>query len=488
MGVGLLILGALLRILLLRALPYGLNQDEASAGYDAWAILRYGMDRNANRLPLLLEAWGSGQNALYSYLAMPFIALFGLNVAALRLPMALSGCLTLLVMWRLARRVRGRGFGLAALFFLALCPWHIMISRWALESNLLPSLLLAGIFFTLKASERDYYLIPAALCYGLSLYAYGTAFFFLPLFLIFALVWLRRELLARSFFPALALFILIALPIALCQLRNALGLPAMSFLGFTLPELTQTRQSATSILGGEGGLAALRENLLTLWRILTSGSDGLIFNSLPGFGIVGALGGLLALLGLGVAIYEHRRGEALMLAALGVGVLAAALINGNINRLNFLWLPLAYFSALGLYFILCKLRRLAWLPLLIVIIARCLFLSAYWNTLGCEGNPNYFPGLGEAIQYVERQEPESAFVSYYVNQPYIFVLFYTQTPPGEFADTVSYINPDGAFRWVRSFGCWRFGSAERAEGEYLILHRSEAAGRRILESFGEYVV
>ena len=36
------------------------------------------------------------------------------------------------------QKIRGTGFGLLALLVLALNPWHIMISRWALESNLLP--------------------------------------------------------------------------------------------------------------------------------------------------------------------------------------------------------------------------------------------------------------------------------------------------------------------------------------------------------------
>ena len=86
-----LALGCAARLIALASLPAGLNQDEASALYDAWAILNYGVDRNMNRLPVLLVSWGSGQNALLSYLALPFIALLGPTVWALRLPMALSG-------------------------------------------------------------------------------------------------------------------------------------------------------------------------------------------------------------------------------------------------------------------------------------------------------------------------------------------------------------------------------------------------------------
>lgn len=39
----LLILAAAARLIALTGLPAGLNQDEASAGYEAWALLNYGM-------------------------------------------------------------------------------------------------------------------------------------------------------------------------------------------------------------------------------------------------------------------------------------------------------------------------------------------------------------------------------------------------------------------------------------------------------------
>ena len=101
-----LILGFCVRLISPETLPAGLNQDEASALYDAWAILNYGMDRCGNHLPVLLESWGSGQNALLSYVSMPFIALLGARPLALRLPMAISGCVSLVFMWLLARRAR----------------------------------------------------------------------------------------------------------------------------------------------------------------------------------------------------------------------------------------------------------------------------------------------------------------------------------------------------------------------------------------------
>ena len=50
------LLAAGLRLWAFGTVPGGLNQDEASIGYDAWSILHYGIDRNGIRLPVHLIA------------------------------------------------------------------------------------------------------------------------------------------------------------------------------------------------------------------------------------------------------------------------------------------------------------------------------------------------------------------------------------------------------------------------------------------------
>ena len=83
-----MVVGFVARLVALGEYPAGFNQDEASAAYDAYSILKTGYDRNGQFLPVHLIAWGSGQNALYSYLSMPFLAVFGLDVWAFRLSKA----------------------------------------------------------------------------------------------------------------------------------------------------------------------------------------------------------------------------------------------------------------------------------------------------------------------------------------------------------------------------------------------------------------
>ena len=485
----LLILGAAVRLACIGALPYGLNQDEASAGYEAWALLTSGLDRCGKSWPVLFVSWGSGQNVLMSYLAMPFVALLGLSELSIRLPNAISGCLTLFVFWRLARRCGGERFGLLALGLLVINPWHIMMSRWALESNLLPFFLLTGIWLTVVARERPWALLGAAAALGLALYAYGTAFFFLPVYLILAVIWLRKDLHFLPFALSLLLFLILALPIALCQLINALGWEELTVLGVTLPRLTEGRQAATSVFGG-GGFAAAKGNFRLFLRMLWLGGDGLPYNALPFWtgGIFYFFGLPTAVLGAGVSLFcrKDRRDEGPMRFALLSGLLCAFCINGNINRLNMLWLPLIYFSAGGCSVLFGKIGKWKTLPILAAAACFLLFLNTYAGSFGHSGYAGYFPGLGDAICYAERTDAETVYITDWVNQPYVFALFYTETPPEEFAETVEYADLNAAFRQVKRFPGFEFRDPGKAD--LLIVTRTEAVGKKILYESGRFCV
>ena len=70
-----LIIGSLVRMIAIGQFPNALNVDEASSGYDAFAIMKHGIDRGGNSYPVYLYSWGSGQSALYSYLMIPVLAI-----------------------------------------------------------------------------------------------------------------------------------------------------------------------------------------------------------------------------------------------------------------------------------------------------------------------------------------------------------------------------------------------------------------------------
>ncbi len=481
----LLLAGALARFLYLGSFPPGLNQDEASIGFDAWSLLRWGVDRCGDSWPVLFVSWGSGQNVLYAYFSLPFLALFGLNTASLRLCAAFWGSVSLLVFHRLARRTLGRGFGLLALAALALNPWHLLLSRWALESNLLPAFLLLGVWVLSYVNQKPWMLCPAAALFALGLYAYGTAFLFLPLFLLGASVHVlrRRYVKLRHWLAALGIFALIAFPLALCQLRNALGLPEMKLLRMTLPALTETRQAAT--------VSFSLRHLADLGKLLWRQSDKLPWNSAGPFGLFYGLPGLLfVLLGLGSLLgrlwrRELRDVQAYVLLSLLSALAASLFIDVNVNRVNFLFLPLVWCQAEGLLLLRRRFSP-ALVPCLAALCAAAALMGRYYLTDYAQRlGPAFHAGLTEAICYAEQMEPENVWISGKVNMPYIYVLFATKANTPEFLETVRYRNPNGAFRQVSSFGKYRF-YGDPPEG-VCILPAGEAE-EEPLAVFGGYAV
>lgn len=114
----LVLVGISARIFLFGNVPPGLNQDEASMGYDAFSLLNYGMDRNGFHYPVYLVAWGSGQSVLYAYFTMPFIYLLGLNVVSIRLVNLIFGIVSLIIFYLLVEKVSNRPVALLSLFLL----------------------------------------------------------------------------------------------------------------------------------------------------------------------------------------------------------------------------------------------------------------------------------------------------------------------------------------------------------------------------------
>src|SRR5262249_11179224 len=124
----------------------------------------------------------------------------------------------------------------------ALSPWHIMLSRWALESNLLPFIFLTGLAAlscAMSTTSNTRPLVLASVLFGLSLYAYGSAYLAVPLFLLIALVIGARAGLftLHQTLVASCAFVVVSAPIALFVTINMFHWHELSFAGITIPRL-----------------------------------------------------------------------------------------------------------------------------------------------------------------------------------------------------------------------------------------------------------
>lgn len=242
-----IIIAVFFRFFNLSQVPPQPSVDEASIGYNAYSILKTGADEYGTKFPVLLRAYDDWRPAIYVYLVVPFVALFDLNVLAVRLPSALLGVLGVLGTYFLVKeltpnpkkfsifltspRLRGAGnfqFSIAEIsaLLLAISPWHIYLSRLGHEVNASFSFLILGLLFFFRFLNNDKRnLVLSALFFGLSFDSYQSTKIIIPL-LIFALGLLFYKKLIKEKFIVLfssLIGLLIIAPILLSSFdENAL--------------------------------------------------------------------------------------------------------------------------------------------------------------------------------------------------------------------------------------------------------------------------
>ena len=154
-GLGLLLLvGGVLRVFDLSILPEGLYCDEAANGYDAYSLLTTGKATDGQPYPLFLNHHGMDYvEFLYTYLTIPFVALFGLDVFSTRIVAALAGTLGILTSSLIGRQLFGKMGGLAVGLLVALYLWKIVFSRVAFRGILLPLFLTLSVYLFLRSLD-----------------------------------------------------------------------------------------------------------------------------------------------------------------------------------------------------------------------------------------------------------------------------------------------------------------------------------------------
>ncbi len=461
--IAILLLGILLRCWCLDTLPGkgAINQDEAFSAYEAWSLLNEGVDSDGYPFPVYFLAWGSGMNALQTYCTIPFIALLGLNNLAIRLPQVLLSILSLIVFYFFCRETGGEKRALIGMLVLAVMPWHIMISRWALESNFLPGMLLLAETCVLLAVRRPWMAVPASALFPLSLYAYSAAWIVLPPLLLLSFVWLirRNHAVLRCLPAAIAVMVVLAAPIVLFALVNYGFMPEIVTPHFSIPKLSHFRSGDVSIAPAD-----MLNHLLAGLRILVYQRDDTLWNACEPFGLYYHITVPFALYGGFCAVRDVRSKrkasmEGLILIWLGCGLVLMTLIDSNINRLNLLHMPVIYLTAVGLTNCFERFAdrcfNLAVSAALMVCLA--LFCHAYVTDYNEQFANRFYLGLEDAMSAVKGAD--QVVISNEI--PFPEILLYDRMPSSRFVEDRAFQDDGALFRKLQS--CGRFSFANEAE-------------------------
>lgn len=188
-----------LRFFLLTSNPPSLNWDEVSHGYNAYSILKTGMDEWGKAFPITnFRAYGDYPLPLNLYLTVPFVAIFGLTEFAIRFPHVILGVLTALSTYFLTLGLtKKKNVALLAAFLITISPWTLFTSRFVLQSNLAVFLLTTAFAFFFNRDKNKFFISISLVLLGLSLFAYNTTRIFTPLILLSLLLLYKKEIINK---------------------------------------------------------------------------------------------------------------------------------------------------------------------------------------------------------------------------------------------------------------------------------------------------
>lgn len=445
-----LVVGIFARTWEYSALPPGLNVDEASIGVEAYYLYKFGMDRHGMTYPVHLISWGSGQNALYAYLLIPFVALKGINAFAVRLPMMLAGILSMPLMFIAGKRLLGEKFALLAMFFMAVSPWHIVNSRWAVESNIMPFLFLAGFTALTLADSKNWWLVISSIFFAACLYAYGTAYVGVPVFLLLTVPLLLKlkRITTRQVVTASVVFIILAIPIGLFLAVNTFKLETMHLGAATIPRLpVEARYQTMAAVFGESPLTAVAQNAGTMFDVLWNQSDAFPWNFVEPFGYFYKFTFPLVLVGfilsLPFNLIREDRAERWFLAAWMLASLAVGIIHPvNLTRFNLVFTPILFCIALLFIDIDRRLPQIIPVTVVIFSIAFVFFNRAYHGGEYRRVTSALFnEGIIPAVEYAAENSNSLICLTDQHYSLYIYVLLTQKFHPSEYVNDLKWIDP-----------------------------------------------
>ena len=200
--------GTFTRINGLGKIPAGLTNDEANTGYDAYSILKTGKDQWGDTQPnVYLRGFGDYRPSLYTYALIPSVEIFDLNAFSVRLPAAIAGSLTIILVFTLSLLLWDSiPVAIIAMSLLAFNPWHIAMSRVGIESTFAVFLMVFALNLFLIGIRKRIWFYASALFFALTIYTYTAYIIFIPLFLGVLLFINRKKFLNKK---ALLIFLFI---------------------------------------------------------------------------------------------------------------------------------------------------------------------------------------------------------------------------------------------------------------------------------------
>lgn len=489
-----LFIAAFIRFFNFPEIPAGFNQDEAAIAYDSYSIMHYGIDRNGYHFPVYPISWGAGQGPFYMYFAIPFMWLFGSTVFGFRIGNVILSIVSVISIFFAMKNSFSTREGIIAMFLFAISPWNIILSRWALDANPLPSLFIISfccLTYAINTRRTLFYLLAAGL-FAVSLYTYGTSYVVIPLFLLLTIPYLllHKKITWQQTLLSGIVFVAGTFPLILFILVNYLGLGEINTPLFSVPKLTALRSDAIFRHFTDDPLHQLKDSLSSYFTFVIGQKVIHPWNGIRQFGILYPFSSLFIIAGIAIALinvkFKTFHYHYLYCAMFFSCSVLTLLIHPNVNRIHIVYVPVICLAAAAIAH-LSKTSKLIFHTVITVYLISFLSFCHYYIHDYNEQfmDAAFYESYEEAIQFADAEAEGTIYVSSSIGSAYIRTLFHVKTDPYTFIDTVQYYDDTAAFRQAYSFGCYIFALPESItpDAYYVISNEEIAAFDPALFSF-----
>lgn len=478
------LLAGFLRFFKISEIPPNLNWDEAAWGYNAYSIGIDGRDE-FGKIPITyIKSYGDYKPPVYAYLDVIPVKVFGLNDFGVRFPSALLGTLTVLLTFFLIGEIfpkfeKKEELGIISAFFLAISPWHIMLSRAAFEANVATFLLISGIFLFLKAvNSNKYFLILSSISFALSIYTFNTSRIFAPLMGITLALIFRKKLLKEWKVSLISgvLLILILLPTAKflvspeAKIRfNEVNIFSdLSVIDTANQEVINDNNSIVSkVIHNRRYLYSLDflkhyfDNLNPTFLFI-KGDQNPRFST-KDLGEMYLLDLPLVVIGI-FFIFKRKEGYYFILPIwilLGIIPAATARETPHALRIETIIPTLQILSAFGFLELITYFKNKKYIPIIFGLILFMSFVYFYHGLVfhySREYSQEWQYTYKESVAYVESVKNEYDHISFtnFLGRPYIYFLIYEKKDPREFRNQALVTTDIFGFVNVQSFDKFYF--------------------------------
>ena len=449
------LLSFFLRFYRLESLPQAFFTDEAALGYNGWSLMTTARDEYGQFLPLTLRSFDDYKPAIYSYLTIPFIAVSGLTQAASRAPAALFGALLPLFIYLFIKRTtKNEAWAVMSSLVVVLTPWHIEISRTAIEAGVALSLTMLTLWL-LARKKKSWGLATLVV----TLFTYHTARIIAPIIILAALFF---KVFKVNKITKISLFILAAFGIFLSVTASSSRFNQISI--FSDQESKLLREEAIREDGGPIKVNLLETRILhnKPFSAVQAFSKSYITNTSLSYLFLGGAqpprvtipetGQFLLIflpffiLGLAVTFKKPTNFQQWLLFWLLFAPVPASLTTAEIPhtyRTLFMLPPMAIFIAQGILASISFFKKLNFplkknfLPIvfsMVLFVATSLNFYRFWHQYSVHQQvhqPWYRQyGYQNLINYLNSvPDKENITVTNRENEPYMMVLFYNKIDP-----------------------------------------------------------